>query len=91
MSKQASNQAGRQKSKQAIKQAGRQASKQAGKQADRKASKQARTRKAFSQSHTLEGLVREIKILKKSKILNTFRHKRISHNSITRRLLAINC
>ena len=34
------------------------ASKQAGKQAGRQASKQASTRKAFSRSHALEGLVR---------------------------------
>ena len=38
-------------------QASKQASKQAGKQATKQASKQARTRKAFSRSHALEGLV----------------------------------
>ena len=66
-SRQASKkQAGRQASRQASRQAGRQASRQAcrqqtgrqgGKQASKQAGRQASTRKAFSRSHALEGLV----------------------------------
>ncbi len=52
--KQASGQVSRQASKQAGRQASRQASRQAG---SRQASRQASTRKAFSRSHALEGLV----------------------------------
>ena len=60
-SKQAGKQVGKQADKQAGKQAGkqasRQASRQAGKQACKQEGKQAITRKAFSRSHALEGLV----------------------------------
>ena len=55
--KQADRQAGRQASKQVGRQASKQAGRQASKQAGRQASKQAGTRKAFSRSHALEGLV----------------------------------
>ena len=44
--------------KQASKQAGRQTERQAGRQAGKKAGRHACTRKAFSQSHALEGLVK---------------------------------
>ena len=55
--KQASRQEGKQASSQASRQAGKQAGKQASKQARRQVSRQASTRKAFSRSHALEGLV----------------------------------
>ena len=56
-SKQASKQAGEQAGKQANKQVSRQAGEQAGKQAGKQASKQASTKRVFSRSHALEGLV----------------------------------
>ena len=59
---QASKQAGRKAGKQEGKQAGRYVHRQAGRQAGRQAS----TRKAFSRSHALEGLVKAKMHLKTS-------------------------
>ena len=55
--KQAGKQAGKQADKKSGRKAERQASRQASRQAGKKAGRQASTRKAFSRSHALEGLV----------------------------------